>query len=280
MVAVVANQSGDWTLLDPDDGGATVVRTHLHGSLPGIEKVIGAFALCVNARGAPRTVNSEEWNKELAGPPLKRQKQMPAPVLVGMKTKKGKKTFQFPIAPTVQEARADYFNFYLRTAVDQCLLQKGFPRIPSKVPPGHVVYPPHNHQVPTSQATAVAWMRLVDRCNLTPLQKNKMQLTRLATLPAKTPSYPQADARRSIWGPVRGGGDHKVTLYAVEGVPRVSVAGSSAVFLVVVTATRHAYYCPRRWKLENITTPSRMGFVGPVTEYYIDHWDGFWDGLG
>jgi hypothetical protein len=270
MVAVVANNAGDWTLLDPDDGGLTVVSTNLHGSLPGIDKVLVAFALCVNARAAPKAVICEEANKEWAGPPLKRQKQVPVPGLHGSKSKKAKKTFQFPIAPTVSEARADYFNFHLRTAVDQCLRQKGLARMPSTVPPGHVVYPVLNHHVPSSQATAVAWMRLVEMCDLTPLQKNKMQLSRLSV------DYPdQMQPQLSMWGPVRGGGDHMVTFYAVEGVTRVSVAGSKAVFMVVVTATRHACYCPRRCKLENITTPSRMGFVGPVTEYFIDHWDGF-----
>ena len=270
MVAVVANDAGDWTLLDPDDGGLTVVSTNLHGSLPGIDKVLMAFALCVNARAAPKAVICEGANKELAGPPLKRQKQVAVPGLQGSKSKKAKKTFQFPIAPTVAEARADYFNFHLRAAVDQCLRQKGLARIPSTVPSGHVVYPALNHHVPSSQATAVAWMRLVDMCDLTPLDKNKMQLSRISV-----DDHYQIQPKLSMWGPVRGGGDHMVTFYAVEGVTRVSVAGSKAVFMVVVTATRHAYYCPRRCKLDNLTTPSRMGFVGPVTEYFIDHWDGF-----
>ena len=79
-----------------------------------------------------------------------------------------------------------------------------------------------------------------------------------------------------MWGPVRGGGDRVVTFYAVEGVTRVSVAGSKAVLLVVVTATSSAYYCPRRCKMEKITTATRMGFVGPVKEYVIDQWDGYY----
>jgi hypothetical protein len=270
MVAVVADDAGNWTLLDPDNGGLTVVSTNLHGSLPGIHKVLMAFALCVNARASPKGETFEVANKELAGPPLKRHKQVPVPGLHGSKSKKAKKTFQFPIAPTAAEARADYFNFHVRTAVDQCLRQKGLARIPSTVPSGHVVYPPVNRQVPSSKATAVAWMRLVDMCDLTPLQKNKMQLTRLSV-----DDPHQVQPQLSMWGPVRGGGDHMVTFYAVEGVTRVSVAGSKAVFMVVVTATRKAYYCPRRCKMENVTTPSRMGFVGPITEYFIEHWDGF-----
>jgi hypothetical protein len=273
MVAVVADDDGQWSLLDPADGGASVTATVLHGSIPHVEKVAAAFAVSVQAKkvtGTGTTLFPVE-NRGLDVPASKRRRKG---VVVDFPSQRphgstgGKKLFPFPAAPTIQEAKADYYPAHLYTALSECLMQMGYPALP-EVP----IRPlPANHDATAYQTTQRAWEHLVSHVELTPLECNHLQIKRLECLPAKTPGYEAADSRTSMWGKVRGGANTGVTFYLVEGTPRFSVAGSTAVVLVLVTATRHQYYCPRNHVYKSVTTPAAMGFVGRVTEYYIDHW--------
>ena len=273
MVAVVADEDGQWSLLDPADGGASVTATVLHGSIPHVEKVVAAFAVSAQAKKVPGTGTTlfPVENRGLDVRAAKRTRKgvvVDFPSLRPHESSGGKKVFHFPVAPTTEEAKADFYSAHLHTALSECLIQMGYPALPL-VP----IRPlPANHDATAYQTTQQAWEHLVSHVELTPLECNQLQIKRLESLPDKTPGYAAADTRTSMWGKVRGGANTGVTFYLVEGTPRFSVAGSTVVVLVLVSATRHQYYCPRNHVYKSVTTPAAMGFVGRVTEYYIDHW--------
>jgi len=250
MVAVVANAVGVWSLLDPDDGGETSSVTVLYGGIPGVTKVLAAFVVCAEAKKIPGTATFRcpEQNDEFLHT--------------------SSKSYSFPVAPTDVEARVDFSGFHLRTALAECLFQMGLPGLPDE----RHLHLPVSMDVAIQERTKQWWIHMVSQVNLNPLQCNRLSgFRRLATLPAKTPLMGFADSRASIWGPPRGGADAGVTYYAVEGVPRYSVGGATAVVLVVVTSTRHEYYCPRHNMYKAVGTIGSMGFVGPVTEFFITH---------
>ena len=242
MVALVADANGAWSLLDPDDGGESLAVTVLHGRIPSVTKVLAAFAVCTEAKRKAGTTAMlcPEHNQELVHSSMK--------------------SYTFPVAPTDGEGRVDFTGYHLRTALAECLFQMGLPGLPAE----RLLHLPVTMDVSLQDRTKVWWQHMLSGVALSPPMA--LRMSQFERLPSE-----RLHEVKSFWGPPRGGPDGAVTFFAVEGVPRYSVSGATAVVLVVVTVTRREYFCPRHHMYKSVGTPASMGFVGPVTEYFIDH---------
>ena len=235
-VAIAATHDGVWYMVDPDDGGADIATTRLRGSLPGVRYILAAYALLSE---------STEIGVTLA--PELRYKY---PVTTGNASsgpKKVKRSFALPCAPTPQESNFAYRLSHLVDAVEQCVLhtagltQSG-PGIIDVLAPTFAaaclsMQGGRNELLPNH----LLWGKLVGK-----LQQQPKHLSQEYSLDDIT-----AVGLAVLRAGRRGGSDTGTsTVLVVESQRKGGIRLVPTLVVVVLTAHRHAYYCPHDgcWK--------------------------------
>ena len=223
VLGLTADESGVWRSLDPNDGGEGCTSKRLYGCIPGVRTVRAAYVLITRpAAGGPCL-------------PTVTRKEVPR---VGRKNGM-RRTFVFPPAPTDLAARRDYMSLHVLAAFNVCCDL----RLPHAVNGFRTIENVPTPSVRDDRITNHAMWGLLVREAAQPINLSLEVVTKAASLLLRS-------------GPVGGRDGPDPVMLLVETAVRGGMAGVNTVFLVVVHATSHRYYCPHDGFFKDVTSES------------------------